>query len=57
MLKVHEQMRIISKGAAEIIHQEELMKKLLAAAEKGAPCCGLAWILPLLTSIWGMQWC
>ena len=30
-------MRIISKGAAEIIHQEELMKKLLAAAEKGEP--------------------
>lgn len=37
MLKVHEQIRIISKGAAEIIHQEELMKKLLAAAEKGEP--------------------
>jgi tyrosyl-tRNA synthetase len=37
MLKVHEQMRIIAKGAAEIIDQEELKKKLLVAAEKGEP--------------------
>lgn len=37
MLPVHEQMRIIAKGAAEIINPEELQKKLHDACEKGRP--------------------
>lgn len=35
MLPVHEQMRIIAKGAAEIIHPDELEKKLIAAGRTG----------------------
>jgi len=37
MLKVHEQIRIIAKGAAEIIHQEELKKSFLSLPKKGSP--------------------
>lgn len=37
MLPVHEQMRIIAKGAAEIINADDLGKKLLAASGKGEP--------------------
>ncbi len=37
MLPIHEQMRIIAKGAAEIINPEELQRKLHDAAGKGRP--------------------
>lgn len=37
MMPVDEQIRIIAKGAAEIIDPEELRNKLLASAEKGEP--------------------